>query len=68
MQVSVYMHLLAVLFAADYNECSEGSHDCSVYAQCHNVLGSHNCSCKPGYVGTGRNCLGIVVCICCVLF
>ena len=32
---------------ADINECVEGGDQCS--QNCHNTLGSYNCSCNPGY-------------------
>lgn len=41
------------------NECEDGSHECSVNAYCNNTVGSYNCTCKEGFVGTGKVCSGI---------
>ncbi|CAH3135335.1 unnamed protein product, partial [Pocillopora meandrina] len=39
----------------DINECKEGLHGCHVNAICNNTEGSYNCTCKPGFIGDGRN-------------
>ena len=30
----------------------------TIAAVCHNINGSYNCTCKPGYLGDGWNCTG----------
>ena len=45
-----------MLLAID--ECSNGSHDCDVNANCTNTNGSHSCTCKEGYSGKGESCQG----------
>ena len=45
-----------MLLAID--ECSNGSHDCDVNANCTNTNGSHSCTCKEGYSGKGKSCQG----------
>ena len=42
----------------DIDECSKGSHDCDVNANCTNTNGSHSCTCKEGYTGKGESCRG----------
>ena len=42
----------------DIDECSNGSHDCDVNANCTNTNGSHSCTCKEGYTGKGESCQG----------
>ena len=42
----------------DIDECSNGSHDCDVNANCTNTNGSHSCTCKEGYTGKGESCRG----------
>jgi len=43
----------------DIDECTDGTHKCDINgAVCINTLGSHNCTCKNGFVGDGRNCTG----------
>ena len=34
------------------------THDCSSYADCSNVMGSFQCTCKSGFTGDGRACEG----------
>ena len=38
------------------DECTDGSHNCSVNAWCYNVIGSFNCTCILGFGGDGVNC------------
>ena len=40
----------------DTNEC-EKENDCHRNAECSNTEGSYNCNCKPGFYGTGFDCL-----------
>lgn len=42
----------------DRDECSDGTSECSLNAECTNTVGSYNCTCNEGYVGDGRNCTG----------
>ena len=42
----------------EIDECSNGSHDCDVNANCTNINGSHSCTCKEGYTGKGESCQG----------
>ncbi|CAH3138251.1 unnamed protein product, partial [Pocillopora meandrina] len=42
----------------DLDECSDGTHNCDVNADCNNTLGSYKCSCKDGFHGNGTNCTG----------
>jgi len=44
---------------ADVDECSEGSDDCDINANCFNQIGSFDCICKEHYFGPGFACLGI---------
>lgn len=43
-------------FSSDTDECSEGSHQCSPFANCVNTMGDYECGCKEGYKGNGRRC------------
>lgn len=42
--------------SSDTDECTEGLHGCHSNATCQNTKGSHNCTCKPGFIGDGANC------------
>jgi len=43
------------------NECQDWLHNCSEQAKCVNTNGSHLCSCLPGYIGTGKECIGMML-------
>ena len=40
------------------DECTNGSHDCGMNANCTNTEGSFTCQCITGYYGDGYNCTG----------
>ena len=44
------------LFYTDIDECTEGSNNCNVYADCIDNPGSFECVCKTGFSGDGFNC------------
>ena len=52
-----YYHIFCIMLL-DIDECSNGSHDCDVNANCTNTNGSHSCTCKEGYTGKGESCQG----------
>ena len=41
-----------------FDACKEGSHNCHMNAECINMYGSFNCSCKTGFSGNGTHCQG----------
>ncbi|XP_060558687.1 uncharacterized protein LOC132718978 [Ruditapes philippinarum] len=38
------------------NECEDGTHDCSEYAECTDTPGGYVCTCFNGYKGDGKSC------------
>ena len=42
----------------DMDACKFNISDCDVNANCTNTYGSYKCTCKLGYIGDGRSCLG----------
>lgn len=42
----------------DLDECSNGTHQCSINAQCVNTPGSYRCACSEGFTGDGFTCSG----------
>ena len=47
------------LFTPDVDECAAESSECDVNAECVNVPGSFNCTCKAGFTGNGTMCKGL---------
>ena len=52
--------LLFSFFIVDLDECKDKIHQCDVNANCTNIPGSYNCTCRPGYTGNGSICNGII--------
>ena len=50
----------------DIDECMTESSVCHPNADCHNVEGSVNCTCKVGFQGNGKSCFGKNLKIFCV--
>ncbi|PFX26091.1 Uromodulin [Stylophora pistillata] len=59
--IPIYIIILWVS-SNDIDECNNGSHLCNVNANCANTNGSHNCTCKEGYLEEGRSCQDIDEC------
>ena len=47
-----------VLLSIDINECSASPAPCDANANCRNNEGYYLCSCKAGFTGDGKTCLG----------
>ena len=52
--------VLFSFFILDLDECKDKTHQCDVNANCTNIPGSYNCTCRPGYTGNGSICNGII--------
>ena len=81
--ISLYYFIVPLLFSLTYlsifstdtDECKRTPQKCHVNAACNNTHGSYVCTCKPGYVGDGRDCAGVknlwnlnsIICICLVV-
>jgi len=46
----VYSHLVRHSLFLDVDECMEGTHDCSVNADCVDMDGYFTCLCREGYI------------------
>ena len=44
----------------DINECTLGTHQCNVNADCTNTDGGYTCACQIGFSGDGFECSGII--------
>lgn len=53
-----YYFFSFLFFFADLDECSNGTHQCSINAQCVNAPGSYRCTCAEGFTGDGFTCSG----------
>ena len=53
---------MLLLLLSDVNECNLTSPICSASEDCHNTMGNHMCTCKPGYerLSTDADCTGII--------
>ncbi len=40
----------------DVDECATNNGGCDLHADCTNTMGSHLCTCRPGYTGNGAVC------------
>ena len=62
--MSRYHHVdeLMCVFVLDINECTDGTHNCSVNGLCTNVIGTYRCECRQGWRGNGLECSGKVSC------
>ena len=49
-----------LFFFLDLDECKDKTHQCDVNANCTNIPGSYNCTCRPGYSGNGSICNSII--------
>ena len=49
---------LISIFFSDIDECSLGSDNCDVNAQCINEMGTFSCECNAGFTGDGVTCIG----------
>ena len=52
--------VLFSFFILDLDECKDKTHQCDVNANCINIPGSYNCTCRPGYRGNGSIFNGII--------
>ena len=43
----------------DVDECKESPQICHQLANCTNLPGAYSCTCKQGYVGSGKFCTGM---------
>lgn len=48
--------LFSILFIIDIDECTRGTHECDVNANCTNIAGSFMCVCDIGFTGNGIQC------------
>lgn len=43
---------------SDIDECTKGTDNCHINADCINTYGSYTCQCQAGYTGNGETCYG----------
>ena len=56
----IFLFFLIYNFTTDIDECETNPQICHAKAACNNTYGSYVCTCKPGFIGGGQNCTGIV--------
>ena len=47
-----------LFFFSDFDKCANNADNCDVNAYCNNTVGSFNCTCNSGYIGSGTTCAG----------
>ena len=58
LDLSICHYHLPIFLPTDIDECATNTHSCDANAYCNNTIGSFNCTCNPGYNGTGTYCNG----------
>ena len=58
LDLSTCHYHLPIFLSIDVDECATNTHSCDANAYCNNTIGSFNCTCNPGYNGTGTYCNG----------
>ena len=56
--IRIFSSHIYVVWFSDINECETGAHRCQADATCNNTIGWYNCTCNPGFDGSGTNCTG----------
>ena len=54
---SIFSRLFSLL---DIDECA-AVNNCDINSECENTMGSYNCTCHPGYSGTGTSCCKLLI-------
>ena len=57
----IIQRILPFFLLLDVNECNSTIPVCDANAECENTIGSHRCSCKAGFPGNGKTCVGKLV-------
>ena len=57
MQHDIILVIHSILI--DIDKCKEGTHDCSNFARCVNLIGGYDCECHAGFEGDGTTCTGM---------
>ena len=57
---SIFQISKIYFYYSDIDECSDDNlNSCDDNALCSNSAGSYSCSCNSGFIGDGRNCVGL---------
>ena len=58
---NIYKIIINYTIMADLDECALHLDSCDNNADCKNINGSYDCTCRSGYHGNGFTCNGIIV-------
>ena len=58
-----HFYTFLLFYTTDVDECAAGTDTCSSNSYCENKVDGFDCTCYPGYVKSGDNCVNVNECL-----